>query len=293
MNTSPAPGSVIVGVDGSVHSDAALAWAATHAVEHGRPLVIVHASAFLAGLGHDHAGGPDTVAAGRAVVDAAMQRVQRSHPDVSVSERVSAGDPRELLLEMAADASLLVLGSRGRGTVASLLLGSVSVALAAHSPCPVVVVRPLPVSVPNADLSVVVGVDGTPDDGEALTLAFELAATQNRPLVVVHAVGDTPVYPFPDVLGPDLVRQAHQDWDLLIAETLVGYGDKFPDVVVDRRLVQTSPVRALVDASARAAVLVVGSRAQGASKRHRIASVNRSVVEHAQCTVVVVRGTSP
>lgn len=290
MDTSLTPGSVLVGVDGSAHSDVALAWAATYAEDHARPLAIVHASAFLAGIAHDHPGGPASVAEGRAVVHASRELALSVHPGLTVSERVVAGDPRRVLTELAADATVLVLGSRGLGTVASLLLGSVSVALAGHSPCPVVVVRPHPVSMPDSDLPVVVGVDGTPEDAEALTLAFELATAQYRPLIVLHALGDTPVYPFPDVLDPGLVHEAHQDWELLLAETLGGYAEKFPDVVVHRQLVRSSAAQALVDASARAAVVVLGSRTHGATLRHRIAPVSRSVVEHASCTVVVVRG---
>jgi nucleotide-binding universal stress UspA family protein len=284
-----APGTVVVGVDGSLHSDIALTWAATYAQDHGRRLAIVHASALLVGMTTEPAGGRATRAAGEAVADAAREFVLRSHPSLTVSTCVATADPRDLLVEAAADAALVVLGSRGLGTVASLLLGSVSVALAAHAPCPVVVARPFPVSTPAPDLSVVVGVQGTAEDAEALTAAFELASAQYRPLDVIHAVGDTLVFPYPDVLGPDLVREANLDWDLLIAETLVGYAEKFPDVLVRHRLVRSSAAHALVEASARAAVVVVGSR-PGAGVRHRIASVSRSVVEHARCTVLVVRG---
>lgn len=289
-NASITPGSILVGVDGSVHGEIALQWAATYAEEHGQPLALVHAAETVVGVTVNPAGHDASLAAGHEVMAAARRLVEKAHPSLDLTSIVAETDPRALLLEAAVDASLLVVGSRGHGAVASLLLGSVSVALAGHAPCPVVVARPLPDSVPAEDLTVVVGVDGSPDDAEAITLAFELASARLRPLEVVHAVGLPTVYPFPDVLGTEVVQDADEDWDLLIAETLTGYAEKYPDVVVHRRIVKDSSAHALVDASAHAAVVVVGSRSQGAHEHFRIASVSRSVVEHAHSTVVVVRG---
>jgi nucleotide-binding universal stress UspA family protein len=200
------------------------------------------------------------------------------------------GDPRQMLIEMSAGASVLVLGNRGRGAVASLLLGSVSVALATHAPCPVVVARPYPHSAAQADLPVVVGADGTPDSADALTFAIELASAQHRPLLAVHALGEAWMYPYPDVLGPDMVSDAKQDWELLLAESLAGYAEKFPDVVVHTQLVQGTPAHALVNASETAAAVVVGARGSSLL-RGPLGSVSRSVVEHAHCTVAVMRDT--
>lgn len=293
MNNSFIPGSVMVGVDGSPSSDTAMVWAATYAQAQHRPLAIVHAAGhpavtdFAIDMTEARHG---LRMAGRRITDHALGLAQATSPAVDVSVHMALREPRELLIEMAADASVLVLGTRGRGTLTGLLLGSVSVALAAHSPCPVVVARPSRESVTPEDLPIVVGADGTADSAGALTLGFELASQQDRRLEVVHAIGDAWVFPAPDLMSPEMVREAMEGWELLLAESLAGYAEKFPDVVVNSRLVRGSPAQALVNASGVASVVVVGSRGRGALTSRLLGSVSRSVVEHAHCTVAVVRG---
>jgi nucleotide-binding universal stress UspA family protein len=281
MNTLPGPGSVLVGVDGSTGSDLAVSWAAGLAEHRRRPLVVVHVATTPALYD----------AAGRVVANRALENVRAHHPDVPVTAHALLGDPRAVLARLAADASALVVGSRGRGPMASLLLGSVSVALAAQAPCPVVVVRPHSAALAASDQSVVVGVDGNPDSVDALTLAFELASSQYRTLEVVHAVGSLSLFPYPDLVGAGLLEQWQLAAERLLDESLVGYAQKFPDVVVHRRVVQESPTHALVAASRTATTVVVGCRGRGLVTSHLLGSVSRSVVEQAHSTVVVVRGT--
>jgi len=296
MNNSCVPGSVMVGVDGSPSSDTAVVWAATYALAQRRPLAIVHGAGhpvptdftdFTGDVAEAH---QDLRMAGRHVSDHALGLAQATSPAVDVSVHLALREPRELLLEMAKDASVLVLGTRGRGSVASLLLGSVSVALAAHAPCPVVVARSPRASAGPDGLPVVVGADGTAGSAGALTLGFELASEQNRRLEVVHAIGDAWLFPFPGLVSSEMVNEEINGWELLLAESLAGYSEKFPDVVVDSRLVRGSPAQALVSASGAASVVVVGSRGRSAVTSRLLGSVSRSVVEHAQCTVAVVRG---
>ena len=232
----------------------------------------------------------DPQRAGDQVTRRAVARLQKAHPALAVSVHTASGDPRALLVDMAADVAVLVLGSRGRGAVASLLLGSVSVALAAHAPCSVVVARPLSGDVASVDLSVVVGVDGTEASADAVRLGFELASSQFRPLQVVHALGTAWHSPYPDMFSPELVRQMVEAAELLLVESVAPYVEKFPDVVVHRRLVHETPTQALVTASEIASVVVVGCRSRGAVQRGLLGSVSRSVVEHAHSTVAVVRG---
>ena len=67
---------------------------------------------------------------------------EKAHPDVELHRLVTVRSPREALLTAARDAQLLVLGSRGRGGLHGMMLGSVSQALLFHAPCPVAVVHP-------------------------------------------------------------------------------------------------------------------------------------------------------
>jgi nucleotide-binding universal stress UspA family protein len=143
-------GAVVVAVDGSEASDRAVAWGARYASLEDLPLVIAHT---FGEPGAPHAAGwPQfdsavTFAAiyeqlregGQAVVDTAAATVAESYPTVSVSTVLEDGDPRHLLLRLAEDASLVVMGSRGRGPFRSLLLGSVTSTVAGRAHCPVVV----------------------------------------------------------------------------------------------------------------------------------------------------------
>src|SRR4051794_8902700 len=130
MKNSVIPGSVVVGVDGSEDSDLAVTWAAAHADAQRRPLALVHGATVPVvtdfGFDLDEARKAARMV-GRRVTDQALALVRRSHPDLVVTTHVEALDPRELLVTAGSRASVVVVGSRGRGAVASLLLGSVSV----------------------------------------------------------------------------------------------------------------------------------------------------------------------
>ena len=290
MTSSVGLGEVMVGVDDSAGSDTAVVWAATYAAAHRRPLMIVHGTGvpvvtdFAVDLDEARRGLRE---AGHRVTHHAVQVARTAGPSVHVDEHVEVLDPRSLLLEEASDAHLLVLGSRGHGTVLSLLLGSVSVALAAHARCPVVVVRPATDDDPLRP--VVVGVDGTTDSTDALTFAFELASDQGRDVEVLHAVGETWLFPAPDVAA-EALAEAASEGQVLLAESVAGYAAKFPDVACTSRVVRGSAVAALVTAAQQANIVVVGARGRGALTGRLLGSVSRSVVEHARCSVAVVRG---
>ena len=142
------PGSIVVGVDGSPHSMRALDWAVQQAVAEHRPLTLVHTihavtPAFMDAAIVDVRDGRSVLdAAGHQVLASARAKVESTAPDLEVHEVFDLADPREMLLQLSEDAAMLVVGSRGRGQLRSLLLGSVSVFVVRHAHCPVVVVRP-------------------------------------------------------------------------------------------------------------------------------------------------------
>ena len=147
------PGAIVVAVDGSETADRAVAWAGKYAAGEDRPLVIAHA---FNAIGRPEAAGVHHIdggvmyaqltehlrTGGEELVRDAGDKVAKSHPSVSITSVVEDADPRQMLLRLGEDASLLVMGSRGRGTVRSLLLGSVTSAVAGRVGCPVVVVPP-------------------------------------------------------------------------------------------------------------------------------------------------------
>ncbi len=142
--STPPTDPVVVGVDGSRTAIEALRWAADHCRRTGLPLHVVTCwqfPAMLPGPYQPPISGEDLEANARQVVDAAITEVLGPEPDIVVTREVLTGTPSLALLDLAADAAMVVVGSRGRGGFAGLLLGSVSQHLTEHAPCPVVVIH--------------------------------------------------------------------------------------------------------------------------------------------------------
>ena len=153
---------IVVGIDGSAGSVAALRWALAEAHLRGAPLRLVHAYQlphFLAGEVGVGLGTPGVPAyagedverlreaseqAARSVLAGALAQADRDATEgIEVEQEIFEGPAAQVLIETARGAALLVLGSRGRGGFAGLLLGSVSQQCAQHPPCPVVILPPV------------------------------------------------------------------------------------------------------------------------------------------------------
>ena len=154
MDSAQVPaGTIVVGIDGSPDADRALDWGSTQAALERRPLTLLHAvqaSGFpasgtfvAAGMDYGHLLGV-LREAGQGLLADARARALAQEPGLEVLEVLSSSDARNELLSLSHRASLVVVGSRGRGPVSSLLLGSVSVSVSKHASCPVVVCRPAP-----------------------------------------------------------------------------------------------------------------------------------------------------
>ena len=254
--TSIKPGSVIVGVDGSPHSDAGLSWAVAYAALVSRPVLIVHATGRLGAgelVGGPTRAQPDRDAACARVTEEARSLARRMTPGLEVETAIAAGDARQVLTELSEQAAMLVVGTRGRGPVTSLLLGSVGHAVVLHAHCSVAVVRPR--DAPPA--GVVVGVAGDGSDRLPLEFAAGLASLQGTVLDAVHAW--RPVDSLAHALtSARRVEMRHQH-ERALAEALAGLGEKFPDVQVNRHLPEHRAVDALVDRAAGASCVVVGA----------------------------------
>jgi nucleotide-binding universal stress UspA family protein len=145
VDTDPQSGSgrIVVGVDGSSSSEEALRWALGQARRTGQPVEAVISWSIPVSFG-DGAGVLMTIdwegEATSTLKDTVAKAVDSPDAD-RVSQRVVMGPPAQVLLDAAADADLLVVGSRGRGGFTGMLLGSVSQHVVARAACPVVVVR--------------------------------------------------------------------------------------------------------------------------------------------------------
>jgi nucleotide-binding universal stress UspA family protein len=290
--TTKAPaGTIVVGIDGSRSGDHALAWAADQAVIEHRALTLAHAITPVGAVGLDQAGvdhrigfeGAETE--GHRLLRAGREAVAQRSSDLEVHEVLRVVDARNLLLELSADAAMVVLGSRGRGPVRSLLLGSVGVALSRHAHCPVVIHRPHhPGKVRNG---ILVGVDGTEHSRAALEFAFAQASLHALPLKVMHSFLGTAAA----LAGShrvDARASEFQEQRLLVAESVSGMGEKFPDVPVEIELARGVAGDCLVREAARMNMVVVGAHHGGAVSEIVSGSAATAVVEHATCPVAVV-----
>ncbi len=287
---------VIVGVDGSPSSIGAVETAAREARLRGVGLRIVHAFGPVPayptldappGNPADHLLEPKA----REALAGAEERACAIAPDIRITRSVVAGDALEVLETESRSASLAVVGSRGMGRFAGLLVGSTAVHLAAHGRCPLMVVR----GRPDPAGAVVLAVDGSEAGEAAVEFAFAEAAMRRAPLVAVHVWNtwsegayEGPGDPLTAVVADaEHIREAEQH---LLDETVAGWQKAHPQVVVERRLVRSRIRPALIDASRGAQLMVTGARGRGGFTGLLLGSVSQALLHHAHCPVTIVRG---
>jgi len=288
MNTTD----VIVGVDGSPHSWDALRWAAGEACRRGSMLRVVSAYRPPT-LGEQIAAGIDLagIALSRAesVVAEMVAQARWAWPGLRVNGLSVCGATVPVLLATAGRSALVVVGSRGHGGFASLLLGATGLQLATHAPVPVAVVRG---RTDDTTGPVVVGSDGSAGSEEALELAFEEAALRHCGLVAVRAYR-RPVQAWgPDVppveIHPErrpVVERAALD------DSIARWREKYPQVPVETRVGEGEPAEVLVAASHDARLVVVGTRGHGGFAGLLLGSVGQHLLHHAECPVLIARTT--
>ena len=291
---------VVVGADGSDHSRAALEWAAAEAVRRGVPLHIVHALGMpliVSAYGGPARFSPSEEISGQAtvVLTNAVDLVQKSQPTLEVESMTALEEAPLALIRQAHPGDLIVLGTRGLGTVASMFVGSVSVRVAAQAPCPVVVVPSDEGKPATTELDrIVVGVDDSKNARRALSLAVGLAAESNAELVVVHS-WELP-YPYDPVAmtaagyrpQPEVLEQHADEFVAeLIAEAMDEQRDDV-DVQVTVVKTETNPVDALLEASKEADAVVVGSRGRGTVRGLLLGSVSQGILHRSRIPVVVL-----
>ncbi|WP_127481086.1 universal stress protein [Nocardioides pantholopis] len=277
-------GAVVVGVDGSEAGDQALDWAAEQAALERRPLTIVHGGVVQMPPGAELDPALLLTAMrreGHAVLERAAQRARDEHDLSEVATELVMDDARAALLEASSVAHLLVVGSRGRGPVTSLLLGSVGIALSQHARCPVVVRRPHEPRPPGAEI--LVGTDLTENSEPALEWAFRQAALRGSPLTIIHTLFEG--LPEGDI-APEVSGHA-QEWARL-QEIADRFAPRFPDVEVQLRLRRGLADEALTQAAASADMVVLGAHVRRSIFGLLDLNVPRGVLEHAPCLVAVV-----
>ncbi|MFI6801823.1 universal stress protein [Streptosporangium canum] len=279
---------VVVGVDGSPSSRAALGWAADDAVRRGCALRIVHVCepwVYDIPLQTPPGFRDSVTESWQGVLESAARLARERAPGLEVDAVLETGRPVEILRRAAEDAEQVVLGSRGRGGFTGLLLGSVSLALAGHVAAPVVVVRG---SQERLHGVVVVGFDGSAHAAAALEYAFEEAVRRGARLHAIHA-WQMPVLGQGAAVYAPLVEEIFAAEERVAADTLGPWREKYPLVEVEETVVCGHPVAVVCEASAAADLAVVGSRGLGRVGSAVLGSVGHGVLHYARCPVAVVR----
>lgn len=286
--TTPDP--VVVGVDGSPSSTRAVRWAALEAARRTARLSLVHVwTPVPTSVPHAAALGAyedALVTQGRQWLADAEGVAREAAPDVPTSTSLVGGSVAARLIGRSAAAELVVLGSRGLGGFTGLVVGSVAVAVATHGHCPVVVVRGHEDETVRQDGPVVVGVDGSPANRDAVRFAFAAAAARSVPLVAVHAWSDLPVTTSWELTtATDLVEQrAAEELTTWLSESRAEH----PDVTVEPVIAHGGPAQVLLDRAGAAQLLVVGSRGRGGFRGLLLGSTSQAMIYHAACPVAVV-----
>jgi nucleotide-binding universal stress UspA family protein len=286
---------ILVGVDGSAESDAAIRWATHEAVMRRAAMTLVHVVAPLAAswpMGPVYADITEWQRNNaRHVLGQALKTLEATVsasqlPDVHTQTLNSSVVPT--LVRASENQQMIVVGSRGSGALGRLLLGSVSTGLVHHASCPVAVIRPEPES-SYGDDPVLLGIDGSPASEAATALAFDEASRRGVDLVALHAWSDVAVFP---ILGMDWHEYESRGHEIL-SERLAGWQEQYPDVHVQRRLVCDQPARWLTRESQHAQLVVVGSRGRGGFASTWLGSVSNAVAQSANVPVLVVREPIP
>ncbi|MFF5210106.1 universal stress protein [Streptosporangium sp. NPDC000396] len=281
---------IVVGVDGSTPSVHAASWAGQEAALRGAPLRLVHAALRWA---HDVPLAPQPLSWGAGAEAAAQEMLhqaavhaQAGRPHLEVATEIVDGGAPEALVIAAEGAQLLVVGNRGRGGFAELLLGSVSRYVTARASCPVAVVRQ-----PHAGErgEIVVGVIGQPGEEPVLDFAFREAALRRATLRAVHAWRH-PATRAPGDIQPLVydVKGVGEEEAHLLAEVLAGWREKFPDVTLIEHVVHEHAAKALIEASADADLVVIGAHG-GARAPLGLGAIAHAVLHHSHVPVITVR----
>lgn len=263
---------IIAGFDGSDVARDAAVWAAAEAAALGCPLVLARSYERPIKVGEltwTPVGLPPDDARRWHCGDSLRmlgEQCRTAHPDLEIRMEIRAGHPGQALCRLATelDADAVVLGTRGHGPVARLVLGSTAADLVHLLDRPVIVVRAAPKPGP-----VVLGLAGTDTDGQAVEFAFDHAARHGSELLAIH--------------GHHHTRPAET-----LEQVLAPWRRRFPSVAVRTEVVAGRPSQALVERSQSARLLVVGSHHHNAAHRALMGSISHAMLYHAACPVAVV-----
>ncbi|WP_099025345.1 universal stress protein [Mycolicibacterium palauense] len=287
---------IVVAVDGSPPSDAAVAWAARDAALRKLPLTLVHVlhppmvmawpeTPVSPGFAEWHESqGAEVLKAATARAEDIVGSVAGDNPPEITSEMFT-GPTMPTLIDLSKDAEMIVVGCRGMGAVGRTVLGSVSSSLIHHASCPVAVIHDETPPEDRTQAPVIVGIDGSPASEAATALAFEEASQRGVGLVAAHAWSDTIAIEYPGLSYPTMQGLGEE----ILGERLAGWQERYPDVEVRRAVACDKPAHQILDEAEKAQLVVVGSHGRGGFAGMLLGSVSTKVAHGAHVPVIVAR----
>lgn len=291
----PVPhGSIVIGVDGSPASNRALAWAVADATRRSLPVHLLCARETYIGAAHLDSSVAwtdptlDALDSSLTVVEEARDYIRSVSPDLQVTSSRPWGRPAQHLVIASREAEMLVVGSRGHGRLASVVLGTVSLQTAAHARCPVIVVREGQPEHPTGSLKITVGVDGSSDAREAVQFAMRLAGPGGDVDLVLAwwlEVVDGMVVTTPESSQWETIVRRHR---ATLDDALGSTREEYPHVNVETHIERGRTEDVLLGAVRNSDLLVVGSRGRGGFAGLMLGSVSQHMLGAAPCPVAVM-----
>ncbi|MET4094293.1 universal stress protein [Arthrobacter sp. UYCu712] len=275
---------IVVGINGSAGSEAALAWAVQRAARHKLPVLAIHTV-------DDRWMSPD-FQYHELIRESGMELLQKAQasagtlaPGIHTEIQLRHGSVGSALREVSKDASMVVVGEHDKHWMDGGPLTDRALQIVSASDSPVAVI---PLKKGAGGQGVVVGVDGSEEATQAVRFAAAEADRGNDELTVVLAFR-TPVRWLERQLpSSGLAETILEENSIVLAESVAGLRDKYPDLVIHRRLEpNTEPAKALVDHAAGARLLVIGSRGRGGFSRLVLGSTAHAVLQNVPCPTVV------
>ncbi len=291
---SPTPaGAVVAALDGGHRDPAVIDWAAAEARAVAAPLHLVHAVDLgtpLSAYG-ELLTSPDIVdrveQEAMRIVSAGEERARTANPDLAVSTALPTGAPAGALLNAADDAQLLVVGSARKSRAERIVLGTTSLSVVAHAPCPVVLVPDDAET--SGDGRVVVGIDGSEHSRLAFRHALAAAALRGKTVTTVTSwnveVENGVVVTEPGSSEWETVDQRYRG---MAERTIAEDREAHPEIEVTVEVHHGRAADTLVSVAQGADLLVVGSRGRGGFRGMLLGSVSQRVLGRATCPVAVL-----
>lgn len=282
---------IVVAVDGSERNRSAVVWAAAEAAASGCELVLVTVVEEHA-LPSPHFSVRSQEKQAKAMLADVVHQLAQVVPEQLVRSEVVVGSPVQVLLDRAAGARMLVVGKRGLGGFARLIVGSTSIALSGRAPVPVTIVPDTWDQTRRSRSPVVLGIDPHRAHHRPIHLAFSRAQRLGVPLVAVHGWEMPTVYSWDAQAVTSIATTWEEEAQAEFDKVVDTWRKRFPDVEVRRLHRHGHPAMAVLDAADDAQLVVLGRHTDRRFGGFAFGSVTRAVLHYSECPVVVVPSDS-